>query len=337
MNLADHVRGGILGQALGDAWATPADMSPELTWERYGGWIDSLIAPPADHLVHHGLPAGKVTDDTEQAFALAESIIAEGRITVEGAARAIVGWYDRIGGDTVPFVGPSTGRAVRALKAGADPHTTGTHGDTNGGAMRVSPIGLIHPGDILGAVADAAIACTPTHFTNVAISGAAAVAAAIARALTPGATLDNLIEAGVYGAELGRQHGRAWYGASVARRIELAVEIARRPDDVRMRIQQLYDLIGSSLSTTESVPAAFGVLVLAEGDPVQCAIYAAALSGDADTVAAMACSIAGAWRGTSAIPEPIANTLIAANPELDFEAVITGLTRIAEQAAQNEH
>jgi ADP-ribosylglycohydrolase len=333
MNLYDHIYGGLLGQALGDAWAMPADLRPHLTWERYGGWIDTFLEPPQEHPVHGGLPAGRVTDDTEQAIALAESIIAEGRITVEGAARAIVGWYDRIGGDNVPFVGPSTGRAVRALKAGADPRSTGREGTTNGGAMRVSPIGLINPGNIEQAVADAAIACTPTHFTDVAISGAAAVAAAVSRALTPGASLDDLIEAGIQGAELGLTYGATSFGASVRRRIEVAVEIARRDGDARERIRELYDVVGSTLATTEAVPAAFGILVMGDGDPVQCAIYGAALSGDADTVAAMACAIAGAWRGAGAIPSSFIETLIAANPELDFEGAATGLFRIAEQNA----
>ena len=70
---------------------------------------------------------------------------------------------------------------MAALKAGEDPQLSGVHGDTNGGAMRISPLGLIHPGRPEAAVHDAIIACTPTHFTNVALSGACAVAAAAMR------------------------------------------------------------------------------------------------------------------------------------------------------------
>ena len=121
-------------------------------------------------------------------------------------------------------------------------------------------------------------------------------------------------------------------GASVARRITLAIEIARRIDDPRARIQELYDVIGSTLATSESVPAAFGVLAMANGIPVQTAIFAAALSGDADTVGAMACSIAGAWRGVGAFPAEILNALRISNPELDFEGIAHGLTALAERS-----
>ena len=62
--------------------------------------------------------------------------------------------------------------------------------------MRVSPVGLINPGDVDRAIAEAVVACTPTHFTDVAVSGAAAVAAAVAAAMVPGATLDDILDAG---------------------------------------------------------------------------------------------------------------------------------------------
>ncbi len=327
MNLYDNILGGLYGQALGDAWAMPAYFQPEQTWQAYG-WIESFLPGPADHPVHHGMPAGHITDDSEQAFALAESIIAQGGVTVEGAAQAIVGWYDRIGGDTSPYVGPSTRRGVLALKRGQDPHTTGLWGDTNGSAMRVSVVGLIHPGDLNGAIEDAIHSAIPTHNTDLGFSGAAAVAGAVAIALT-GAPLDAIIDAGCQAAEGGKQKGRPWLGPSVARRIRMAVDIARGPGDVRWRLQEIYDVVGSTLSIPESVGAAFGVLAMAEGNPKQAAIYAAALSGDADTVGAMACAIAGAWKGAGAIPADIVDTLRRVNSEYDFDGMAQGLYTIA--------
>nr|MBI2904759.1 ADP-ribosylglycohydrolase family protein [Chloroflexota bacterium] len=330
MTLSSKTLGCLYGQALGDAWAMPALFTPAQTWERFGGWIADFLPGPADHFVHAGLPAGKVTDDTEQAFALAEAIIADGRVTVEGTARAVVAWYDRIGGDTCPFVGPSTRRAVLAIKRGADLRTTGAHGDTNGAAMRISPVGLLHPGDPRGAAVDAAITCVPTHNTDVAVSGAAAVAGAVAAAMPDGATLDGIVRAGIESADEGRKHGNIWMGASVGRRIAMAVEIARSNMTDRDRLQELYDVIGTTLAISESVPAAFGVLAMAEGAPKQAAIYAAALSGDADTIGAMACAIAGAWRGAEAFEPAIIQKLRSANPELDFDGVAAGLAALTQ-------
>jgi ADP-ribosylglycohydrolase len=332
-----HILGGLYGQALGDAWAMPALLRPELTWERYNGWIGGLVAPPADHPVHAGMVAGQVTDDTEQAMALAYSIIAEGKITVPGAAQAIVNWYDMIDGDHSPYVGPSTRQAVLALKNGVDPYQSGFHGTTNGAAMRISPIGLIHPGNPEAAIQDAVIACTPTHFTDVAISGACAVAAAVAQAMTPNTTLEEIINVAVWGADVGLHYGVRWMGASVGRKIQFAVQLATDGNlSERDRLQNLYDLIGSTLAVPDSVPAAFGILAMADGDPVDAAMYAAALSGDADTVAAIACAIAGAWHSVESIPLEYIETLRSVNTRYNFEEVAEGLYEVVLANSRND-
>lgn len=330
--LYHHILGGVLGEALGDAWGMPAYLSPEETWQRYNGWVDHFYPGPPDHPVHAGLPAGRVTDDTEQAFALARAIIDDQEVTAEGTARAILSWYEAVDGDNSPFVGPSTRRAVHALRRGEPISQTGLRGDTNGAAMRVCPVGLIHPGNVEAAARDAALSCIPTHNTDVAASGAAAIAGAIAQALIPSAMLTDIIEAGKWAAREARTWAAPWMGASVPRRIELAVQLAQASKPVRERLQDLYDIIGTTLAITEAVPAAFGVLVMAEGNPIQTAIYAANLSGDADTVGAMACAIAGAWRGLEAFPENVVSILQRTNPQLDFEGVAMGLYRLATRS-----
>jgi ADP-ribosylglycohydrolase len=199
--------------------------------------------------------------------------------------------------------------------------------------MRISPIGLIHPGNPEAAIEDAIIACTPTHFTDVAVSGACAVAAAIARAMTPETTLDDIIDAAIWGADMGRQRGSPWMGASVARKIDLAVQLATDGSlSERDRIQNLYDLIGSTLATADAGPCAFGILAMTNGNPVETAIYAAALSGDADTVGAIACAIAGAWTGVDSIPLEYIEVLRQANPQYNFEEIAEGLYEIAHRS-----
>lgn len=330
-----HVLGGLYGQALGDAWGMPALLRPHQTLAYYNGWIEELVAPPPEHPVHGGLRAGQITDDTQQALALAQALIAHNPLTVEGAAEAIVAWYDQIDGDNSPYVGPSSRRGVLALKAGKDPHTTGLHGDTNGGAMRVSPVGLVHPGDPDGAIEDAVIACTPTHFTDVAVSAACAVAAAVARAMAPDTTLEDIISAAIHGADVGLRRGQAWFGASVARKIDLAVRLATEAGlSEEDRLQNLYDFIGATLHAADAVPCAFGILAMADGNPIDAAVYAAALSGDADTVGAIACAIAGAWYGIDSIPAEHLEVLRQANPEYNFDEIAEGLYQIA---AKNYH
>ena len=64
----------------------------------------------------------------------------------------------------------------------------------------------------------------------------------------------------------------------------------------------IYTLVGTSLATQESVPAAFAVLAAEPADPWQACLLAASLGGDCDTIAAMAGAIAGACHGVTAFP-----------------------------------
>ena len=298
--MQNKILGGLYGQALGDAFAMPAQVHPDDT-ERSFGWLDSWQDAPDDHIVHAGLPAGRITDDSEQAYSIAQAVIDAGGVTLEAAVDGLITWYDRVDGDNSPYVGPSTRRGVNALKAGEDARTTGLWGDTNGAPMRISPIGLLHPGDIEGAVADTVTVCMPTHFTQPAVSGAAAVAAAVATAMVDGVTLGDVIAAGLRGAEMGREHGRRWFGCSVPFKIRQALEIAKSEAENRFRLRRIYDEVGATLNVPETVGAAFGLLAMADGDPKETAILAANLSGDADTIGAIACAIAGTFAGFDAI------------------------------------
>lgn len=338
------IRGCVYGQALGDAFCMPALLTPGQTRARFGR-ITQLIAAPDDHPVHAGLPAGRITDDTEQAMWLARQIIADGKVTLEGSAHAILGWYNAIDGDNCIFVGPSTRRAVSKIKSGrCDLHKTGLGGDTNGSAMRASVVGLIHPGDAEGAARDAVLSSIPTHNTSVACAAAAAIAGGVACAVGasdfpaaslrgPSAvapTLRDVIEASIEAAKIGESLGVTSLGASVARRIDFAVSLARdETGSDSDRLQAIFDLVGTSLVASEAVSAAMGVVALADGDPVRAAMLAAELSGDADTIGAMACAVCGAWKGVDAIPAEMRETLRAANPEYDFDAVAEGLFTLA--------
>jgi ADP-ribosylglycohydrolase len=331
-SLQSKILGGVYGQALGDAFCMPAMLTPQQTRERFGA-ITTFIDAPADQPWHAGLVAGKVTDDTEQAMWLARSIINVGAVTLQGVANAIVNWYDAIDGDNCIFVGPSTRRGVAKIRSGMDLRQTGLLGDTNGCAMRVSVVGLIHPGDVEAAARDGALSAIPTHNTKVGCAAAAAIAGAVAYALKPDADLRGILNAGIDAALIGEQIGEASLGASVARRIDFAVSLARDEiGTVDDRVQALYDLIGTSLAASEAAPAAMGIVALAEGEPVRAAQLSAQLSGDADTIGAMACAVCGAWKGIEAIPHDMIDQLRRVNPDYNFDEIAAGLYDIARES-----
>jgi ADP-ribosylglycohydrolase len=204
--------GCLAGLALGDAMGMPVEfMTPGQIAAEYRR-VDDLVASPSWH-PHASLRPGTITDDTGQALAIASVYRDQGVMTPEAAARALLEWADRSAYDLDMMTGPSSGRALEALRAGADPRESGRGGKTNGAAMRVAPVGVVHRGDRPGALADAVQASLPTHGTMLAISGAGAVACAVAEAMRPTTTLDDIVDAAIDGARRGRDHG-VWVPAS---------------------------------------------------------------------------------------------------------------------------
>jgi len=145
-----------------------------------------------------------------------------------------------------------------------------------------------------------------THNTSVALAGAAAVAAAVSVGLSSmiaggAARVALATDVAVTAAGLGAERGRWVAGADVAARIEWATGLVAGRNQARAA-ELIYTLVGTSLATQESVPAAFAVLAAVPDDPWHACLLAASLGGDCDTIAAMAGAIAGACHGVTAFP-----------------------------------
>ncbi|MEO3429276.1 ADP-ribosylglycohydrolase family protein [Pelagibius sp. CAU 1746] len=302
-DLHDRALGALVGGALGDALGMPTQtLSPAQIRATYGR-VTGFLAPSEDHPVSRGLPAGAVTDDTEQTLLLAEILLASGSHFDDLKwVEALIGWEDDVRSrGSYDLLGPSTKRAIDAIRAGAPAAEAGRHGDTNGAAMRIAPVGLLMPPEPLGSLIDkVAETCRATHSTGLAIAAAAAVAAAVSCGLDGGDWRAATTLAGRAAAEA-KDHGHWVAGADISERIGWAVELAANRDRTAA-LQQVIDLIGTSVASQESVPAAFAVLAMAQGDAWQAAVLAANLGGDTDTIGAIAATMAGARAGFSALP-----------------------------------
>ena len=321
MTQRDRAIGALYGLAIGDALGMPTQlMSRTGIAERYGV-IDRFRAADAWHPLAGGLPAGHITDDTEQALLLARLLIeGHGHVAPGIFARALVEWEDAMRArGSLDLLGPSTKRAVRAVLDGEPLATAGRFGTTNGAAMRVTPVGILRtwqPTDIfVDLVAETSFV---SHNTGVAIAGAAAVAAAVSAGID-GANLEGAVEAAVEAAQIGAKRGYWIAAADVASRIRLAIDLAD-PADVDGSLTRLYEIVGTSLATQESVPAVFGILATFPDDPWSAVCSAASLGGDSDTVAAMAGAIGGALHGTAGFPAGARETVATVN-SLDLEPV----------------
>jgi ADP-ribosylglycohydrolase/sugar/nucleoside kinase (ribokinase family) len=303
---ADRVRGALWGLACGDALGMPASFLPRaIVDELWPVGLENMEPAPSVSPYHAGYPAARITDDTEQALALTRAIVASSnRLDPEDVARELDDWLESVGGLESLAVGPSTRRGLAAWRAGTPAAESGRSGATNGAAMRIAPVGVIHgllasPLDTI--LDDVAAACMTTHGTSVAISGAAAVAGAVAAGVS-GTTWAGVLRAGASLARAGRGRGSWTCAPDVADRIELAIELATSASDHAEARDRMASLVGTGEPTPEAVPATFGIAARAEGDPKLAILLAANTEGDTDTIGAMAGAICGAWAGQAALP-----------------------------------
>jgi ADP-ribosylglycohydrolase len=334
----DRARAALYGLAIGDALGLPTQLlTRSEVVARWGPRLAGFESPPPGHPIADGMPAGSVTDDTEQAVLLGRLLVrGGGDIDAREWASALVDWERAMAArGSQDLLGPSTKRAVAALLAGAAPAEAGLGGTTNGAAMRVAPVGIaFSPSGAMESLLDhVRQASLVTHNTPVAMAGATAVAVAVS--------------VGVDGAEVPAAIGEAIRSARAAARLAAGAvadrdphrppgpDVAARTDwavagtvdrapgrppgpDVAARIGRavagargrppeaaadfIVEQVGTSLETVESVPAAFAVLAAVPDDPWRACLLAASLGGDSDTIAAMAGAIAGACHGLAAFP-----------------------------------
>ncbi|HEV2537127.1 MAG TPA: ADP-ribosylglycohydrolase family protein, partial [Streptosporangiaceae bacterium] len=250
------------GLAIGDALGMPTQMlsRPQIR-ARWGEVLTGFEPAPPGHPIAADLAAGTVTDDTEQAVILGRQLVSgHGTIEPNEFASALASWErDMAERGSLDLLGPSTKRAVAAVLAGAPPEEAGSAGDTNGAAMRIAPVGIaVSPADVLTLVDQVVMASHVTHNTGIALAGAAAVAAAVSAGVS-GAGIARVTALAVEAARIAAGRGHWVAGADVAARIEWAASLVTgRPQPEAADL--IYRLVGTSLATQESIPAAFAVL-----------------------------------------------------------------------------
>lgn len=310
-NQQQRAYGALMGLAIGDALGMPSQtLSRQEIALRYG-LIKDFIPPFPDHPVSHGLQAAQVTDDTEQMLLLAARLISDnGDIDQRRFGQDLLDWEaDILARDLRDILGPSTKAALMAMLAGTSIRETGLNGTTNGAAMRIAPVGLSTPVEPIDQfVNQVEKACQLTHNTGIAIAAASAVASVISCGID-GKNFEASLETALHAARAGQQRGRQGHEQDIATLIEAALTIARSPNDAECLATQ----VGNSVAACQSVPCAFGVVSMARGDPWRAGLIAANIGDDTDTIGAIACAMAGACKGISAIPRHAIDAIQSAN------------------------
>jgi ADP-ribosylglycohydrolase len=315
MDARSRAAGALYGLAIGDALGMPTQSLPRSAIvARYGPLLRTFEAGPPDHPLAAGMPAGSVTDDTEQAMLVARLIVErDGQVDAVELARRLLAWEETMRERcSADLLGPSTKHAISALLAGADIDQAGQSGVTNGAAMRITPVGIATPCADREFLVDRVVdVCRVTHNTGVALAGAAAIAAAVSAGID-GAALPDAVRHAVAAAELAAERGYWVAAADVASRITWATGLVAGLDADAV-MATVYALVGTSLATQESVPAAFAMAAASPDDPWQACRLAASLGGDCDTIAAMTGAVSGACCGAEAFPRSARATVARVN------------------------
>lgn len=308
--LKNKILGSLICAAIGDSIGAATENLPfKEIRKKYNGELREFVAPDKSAFAY-GNKAGEITDDFSQTYLLAQQIVNNKGVIDKTVTEKMLmewanipHWFNR-------FAGPTTRFAIENIKAKYAGDTelkqTGVidyaRQATNGAAMKISPAGLFNPCNQDKAITDASTIACVTHDNDLAIAGACAVASAISYAFNENATVDGLIEAGIYGAIEGEKAGKNFRvvgGPNVAERIKLAMLIANSDDSKENKLEKIYNWVGTGLHISEAVPAAFGIIKICNGDALESTYEAINIGYDTDTVACITGSIVGALNGAN--------------------------------------
>ena len=332
--------GALAGLALGDALGMPTQaMSPEQIRAVYGR-ITGLVDGDASQPYAPGMPAGSVTDDTEQALLVASLLVrgrgsSSGRVALDAGefAHALLAWEDSmIERGSLDLLGPSTKAALELVRAGEDPLSVGGAGTTNGAAMRVTPIGIAVSTADPEAFADAVwSSCQVTHATRQGFQSAALVAAAVSMGIdgdTPSASdMTALLWKAVSYVDSLPERGAWTPDPDVVAATRRAMQLVANP--ASSSLECLVEQVGTSVASAQAIPMAFALLAR---DPSPRALLDAAnIGGDTDTIGAIAGAILGAVLGFEVfVGRGLAQVELASH--LDLPSVALELLELRDQA-----
>ncbi|GIL26385.1 ADP-ribosylglycohydrolase family protein [Actinocatenispora comari] len=340
-SLESRAVGCLVGAAVGDALGGATEgWSPAQIAQRWGGWVDGIVGPyyadwrNARPIAPYHKGDGHITDDTLMTHLLVEVYEQAGtHLTAYDVAQRLVPlmlgerrWVPELEAEALPLQRVFLAEKYLALRlhwAHADPREAGVGNAVNcGAAMYVAPVGIVNAADPDAAYAEA-IDVAGAHQSSYGREAAGVLAACVAAAATPGATVDDVVAAAL---RLAKDGTRAAVEAVTTaagtvphwtEAIESgALRAAIRPYDTvgdDYRDQGLGARRPSRVHSIEELPLALGMLVVAKGDWREAVLGSVNYGRDADSIASMAGAIAGALHGRDAVDADLAAAVATAS------------------------
>lgn len=358
MTLRDKTLGCLVGAAVGDALGGPTEgWTPDQIRERWGGWVDGIVGPyyenwqSARPIAPYHKGDGHVTDDTLMTRLLM-SVYAEkeDHLDAYDVAERLVPrmisdevWIPELERDALPLQRVFLAEKYVALRlhwGHADPREAGVGNAVNcGAAMYMAPVGVVNAADPDAAYAEA-IDLAGAHQSSYGREAAGVVAAAVAAAMHPDATVDSVVDACLRLAHDGTRAAieSVYEAAGAFDSWTDAIESGRLRDAVRpydtvadtYRDQGLGARRPSRLHSIEELPLALGFLRIADGDWSKTVFGGVNYGRDSDSIATMGAAIAGALGGFQAVPR----TLVDAVSEASRMDLIGSAEQLADVAVR---
>ncbi|MEW6045447.1 MAG: ADP-ribosylglycohydrolase family protein [Bacillota bacterium] len=279
------------------------------------GWVETFLPwvqqerdvrywnnSPALHYQHMDMPPGMTEDGAEIRYLLALAIVEKGgRITVDDLAEV---WKREIKREDIGrLINPHIKIHYDRLVAGDEntripPRLLGAMTPWPGlvdAAHMISPVGVINACNPYQAALDAAeVAAILQPPASGGVEACKAIAAAVAEAFRPNATVESVVEA-----------SRA-YGSALTRQIiDEVLELAKRyPDirEIREPIRRHFAPTYPYADAVETAAEAIALFWITKGDVRQGLIGATNLGRDTDCIGGILGAICGAFQGIDGVP-----------------------------------
>jgi ADP-ribosylglycohydrolase len=286
IDICSRFTGCLLGVAVGDALGQPVEaFPPDRLKTEYGEVRDFMDGDPR---LPMPLKAGQWTDDTQMTIDIARSILRCRKVDPEDIAHTFITDHEAEG---IRFSGFTIKYSLMRLRNGIPWHRSGLDDEQtagNGSAMRVAPVGLLHHAQPDQVAEDARLSSIMTHRHSEAVAGSIAIAYLVARAA--GGTLQPQSAARDAAAYIG--HSR------VADHLLRAQRLLEAGTPVPEALAELK----TSGYVVHTVAAAVYCFAATPHDFERSIIDAVMGGNDADTTAAVAGAVSGAFNGEAAIP-----------------------------------
>lgn len=304
--LLDRIKGAIYGQAIGDALGLGTEFMDDydMAWKYPNGLTHYSEIYQDRH--RRRWEIGDWTDDTDMMLCIANAIIKDNGVNLTTIAQNFKNWANG-----VPMgIGANTYKVLMFGDYVEHPldvsrkvwEMSRYHSAANGGLMRTSIVGLL-PTDVEHSAADI---CRLTHYDPRCVGSCVIVS--------------ELIHAHVYGLPVPTYEQIIATSQKYDDRIAVFITLSQNQDIKALGLQE-EGSIGYTLKTL-----AAGLWAYRHADTFQDGLLAVVRAGgDADTNAAVACSILGAKFGFNAIPSEYVDGLIYRD---QLEEVIQGMMEV---------